>query len=104
MSLHPILENSHDEVVRTSTYDPSSQSFDIPGMTVAIFVRNNPISPEEVGKQETQQDTQTEDKPATLESEFPKRNQIILGILISVGLAALTGLWFVMRKSDDRIE
>jgi pullulanase len=38
LELHPILVNSADEQVRTSTYDSASATFTVPGRTTAVFV------------------------------------------------------------------
>jgi hypothetical protein len=38
LELHPILVNSADELVRTSTYDSASATFTVPGRTTAVFV------------------------------------------------------------------
>jgi pullulanase-type alpha-1,6-glucosidase len=41
--LHPILQNSVDPVVQTSTYDSANGSFRVPGRTTAVFILDNPV-------------------------------------------------------------
>ncbi|MBD3347667.1 MAG: pullulanase-type alpha-1,6-glucosidase [Candidatus Eisenbacteria bacterium] len=38
MELHPVLQMSHDEIVKQSTYDAERAEFSVPGMTAAVFV------------------------------------------------------------------
>lgn len=37
MRLHPVQGNSHDRVVKTATFEPSSGTFSIPARTTAVF-------------------------------------------------------------------
>ena len=38
LALHPVLAESADEIVRTSTFDPATATFTIPPWTTAVFV------------------------------------------------------------------
>ncbi|MCB0032378.1 MAG: DUF3372 domain-containing protein, partial [Anaerolineales bacterium] len=38
LSMHPVLVNSVDEVVKTATYDPATGTFMVPGRTSVVFV------------------------------------------------------------------
>ncbi len=38
LELHPVLQMSHDEAVKQSTYDMETTKFEIPGLTAAVFV------------------------------------------------------------------
>lgn len=56
-SLHPILQNSVDSVVRTAAYDEASGTFSVPARTTAVFVM----------PQGTMQSQPTEETPAAEE-------------------------------------
>jgi pullulanase-type alpha-1,6-glucosidase len=44
-ALHTFQQNSSDPVVRSSTFDKTTGTFNIPGRTTAVFVLNNPPQP-----------------------------------------------------------
>jgi pullulanase len=43
--LHPVLQTSHDPVVRTAAYDRDSGAFTIPARTAAVFWTRRPAAP-----------------------------------------------------------
>lgn len=92
-SLHPILQNSADPLVRTAAFDSASASFTVPGRTTAVFVSNDYVEtslPPDSALTATPQPTAAGSQGISALGLIG----IVCVILVAIGLAA-----FLIRKN-----
>lgn len=86
--LHPIQQESVDELVRGSSYE-SSGTFTVPGRTTAVFTILNEVSPQATA-------TATQAPPAIADPQVLLTLAGVLG-----GFAAVVALLFAIRRKED---
>ncbi|MFO7536610.1 MAG: pullulanase-type alpha-1,6-glucosidase, partial [Chloroflexota bacterium] len=103
-SLHPIQQNSADAVVQTAVYDANSGSFEIPGLTTAVFVAATgaetaepEATPEPVVEEETVAVEETAEQPDPItepETVEPDSADFLNlgGVAAATALAILVGV------------
>ncbi len=102
-ALHPIQQDSADEVVKTAVYDSSDGTFEVPGLTTAVFVAETvaETAPEPIVEEEVEEVEETAEQPdpITEEPDAPETAEPdsadflnLGGVAAAAALAILVGL------------